>query len=78
MRLLGGFSRAGAVRLTGVLVAAVAVVACCVGVSSAAAGGVIRTIPVGSHPEGVAAYGGTPGSLTPSKIRSARSKHRAA
>ncbi len=38
MRLLGGYSRAGAVRLTGALVAAVAVAACCVGVSSAAAG----------------------------------------
>ena len=50
MRLLDRFSRAGAVRLTGVLVAAVAVAACCVGVSSAAAEEGIRTIPVGSHP----------------------------
>jgi YVTN family beta-propeller protein len=56
-RLLDGFSRAGAVRLTGVLVAAVAVAACCVGVSSAAAGEGIRTIPVGSHPLGVSSDG---------------------
>jgi len=58
MRLLDGFSRAGAVRLTGALVATVAVVACCVGVSSAAGEGLFRAIPVGSHPEGVSAYGG--------------------
>jgi YVTN family beta-propeller protein len=57
MRLLDGFSRAGAVRLTGVLVASVAVATCCVGVSSAAAG-VIRTIPVGDAPEGISSYGG--------------------
>ncbi len=56
MRLLDGFSRARAVRLTGMLVAAVAVAACCVGVSSAAAEG-IRTIPVGSDPEGVSSDG---------------------
>ncbi len=56
MRLLDGFSRAGAVRLTGVLVAVVAAAACCVGVSSAAAEG-IRTIPVGLHPEGVSSDG---------------------
>ncbi len=48
VRLLDGFSRAGVVGLTGVLVAAVAVAACCV--SSAAAAEGIRTIPVGSHP----------------------------
>ena len=53
MRLLGGFSRAGVVRLTGVLVAAVVVAACCVGVSSAAAG----VIPVGSGPFGVSSDG---------------------
>ncbi len=52
-----GFSRPGAVRLTGVLVAAVAVAACCVGVSSAAAEEVIRTIPVGSTPYGVSSDG---------------------
>ena len=56
MRLLDGFSRAGLVRLTGVLVAAVAVAACCVGVSSAAAEG-IRTIPVGSYPIAVSSDG---------------------
>ena len=50
MRPLADFSRAGAARLTGVLLATVAVAACCVGVSSAAAEGVIRTIPVGSYP----------------------------
>ncbi len=57
MRPLDGFSRAGAVRLTGLLVAAVAVAACCVGVSSATAEGVIRTIPVGSEPRGVSSDG---------------------
>jgi YVTN family beta-propeller protein len=57
MRLLDRFSRAGAVRLTGVLVAAVAVAACCVGVSSAAAEGVIRTIPVGHRPYAVSSDG---------------------
>jgi DNA-binding beta-propeller fold protein YncE len=57
MRLLDGFSRASAVRLTGVLVAAVAVAACCIGVSSAAATGVIRTIPVGGGPYGVSSDG---------------------
>jgi YVTN family beta-propeller protein len=56
MRLLDGFSRAGVVRLTGVLVAAVAVAACCIGVSSAAAEG-IRTIPVGSGPLDVSSDG---------------------
>ena len=55
MRLLDGFSRAGAVRLTGVLLAAVAVAACSVGVSSAAAG-LIHTINVGS-PYGVSSDG---------------------
>jgi len=49
MRLLDGFSRARAVRLTGMLGAVVVVAACCVGVSSAAAEG-IRTIPVGALP----------------------------
>ncbi len=57
MRLLDGFSRAGAVRLAGVLVATVAVAACCIGVSSATAESVIRTIPVGSFPEGVSSDG---------------------
>ncbi len=56
MRPLDGFSRAGAFRLTGVLVAAVAVAACCVGVSSAATR-VIRTIHVGSYPYGVSSDG---------------------
>jgi hypothetical protein len=56
MRLLDGFSRAGVVRLTGVLVATVAVAACCVGASPAAAG-VIHTIPVGSFPYGVSSDG---------------------
>ncbi len=56
MRLLDGFSRAGAVRLTGTLVAAVAIAACCVGVSSAAAEA-IRTIPVGSGPLGISSDG---------------------
>jgi YVTN family beta-propeller protein len=40
-----------------VLVATVAVAACCVGVSSAAATGVIRTIPVGARPLGVSSDG---------------------
>jgi YVTN family beta-propeller protein len=57
MRLLVGFSRAGAVRLAGVLVAMVAVAACCVGVSSAAAEGIIGTIGVGSFPWGVSSDG---------------------
>ena len=57
MRLLDGFSRAGVVRLTGVLVAAVAVAACCVGVSSAAAAEVIRTIRVGLYPDAVSSDG---------------------
>jgi YVTN family beta-propeller protein len=58
MRLLDGFSRAGAVRRTAVLVATVAVAACCVGVSSAGAEeGVIRTIPVGEEPQGVSSDG---------------------
>src|SRR6202049_430520 len=57
MRLLDGFSRAGVVRLTGVLVATVAVAACCIGVSSAGAAGVIRTIHVGSEARGVSSDG---------------------
>jgi YVTN family beta-propeller protein len=57
MRVLDGFSRAGAVRLTGVLLATVVVAACCVGVSSAAAPGVIRTIHVGRYPSGVSSDG---------------------
>ena len=56
MRLLDGFSRAGAARLTGVLLATVAVAACCVGVSSAAAG-VTRTIHVGRILGGVSSDG---------------------
>ena len=47
----------GVVGRCAVLVAAVAVAACCVGVSSAAAEGVIRTIPVGSYPTGVSSDG---------------------
>jgi YVTN family beta-propeller protein len=54
---LDGFSRAGAVRLTGMLVATVAVAACCIGVSSAGAEAVIRTIPVGGQPWGVSSDG---------------------
>jgi YVTN family beta-propeller protein len=50
MRLLDGFSRAGAVRPTGALVATVTLATCCIGVSSAAATAMIRTIPVGAHP----------------------------
>jgi hypothetical protein len=46
----------GVVRLTGVLAATVAVAACCVGMASAATG-VIRTIPVGSYPDGVSSDG---------------------
>ncbi len=57
MRLLDGFSRAGAVRLTGVLLATVAVAACCVGVSSAATPGVANTISVGIGPNGVSSDG---------------------
>src|SRR5271167_4000760 len=57
MRLLDSFSRAGAVRLTGVLLATVVVAARCVGVSAAAAPGVIRTIHVGINPEGVSSDG---------------------
>jgi YVTN family beta-propeller protein len=53
MRLLDGFSRAGAARLSGMLVVA----ACCVGPSSAAAEGVIRTIPVGHQPKAVSSDG---------------------
>jgi YVTN family beta-propeller protein len=53
MRLLDGFSRARAVRLTGVL----AVAACCVGVSSAAAGEDVHTIHVGKDPYGVSSDG---------------------
>ncbi len=58
MRHIRDISGAGAVRRTGVLVTAVAVAACCVGVSSAAAEGIISTIPVGSGPEGVSSHGG--------------------
>ncbi len=50
MRLLDGFLRASAVRMAGVLVAAVAVTACCGSMSSAAAAEVIRTVPVGAYP----------------------------
>ncbi len=57
MRLLDGFSRAGVARLTGMLVATVAVAACCVGVSSASAAAVIKTIPVGEYPLGVSSDG---------------------
>jgi DNA-binding beta-propeller fold protein YncE len=57
MGLLGGFSRAGAVRLTGVLAEAVVVAACCVGVSSAGTAGIIRTIDVGSEPRGASSDG---------------------
>ena len=57
MRLLDGFSRAGAVRLTGVLLAAIAVAACCIGVSSAASESVIRTIHVGKEPFAVSSDG---------------------
>ncbi len=53
---MGSLSRAGVVRLTGALVATVAVAACFVGVSSVAAEG-IHTIPVGSYPEGVSSDG---------------------
>jgi hypothetical protein len=56
MRLLDDFSQAGAVRLTGVLVVAVALTACCVGVSSASAAAVVNTIPVGD-PYGVSSDG---------------------
>jgi DNA-binding beta-propeller fold protein YncE len=55
MRLLDGCSRAGAVRLTGML--AVAVAAFCVGASAAAATEVIRTIPVGNEPYAVSSDG---------------------
>jgi YVTN family beta-propeller protein len=57
MRLLDRFARAGTVRLTGVVVAAAAVAACCVGVSAAAAEGVITTIPVGRYPYAVSSDG---------------------
>jgi YVTN family beta-propeller protein len=57
MRRPDRFSRTGPVRLTGVLVAAVAVAACCVGVPSAAAEEVIRTIPVVSAPIAVSSDG---------------------
>ncbi len=57
MRLLDGFSRRAVRRSTGVLVAAVAVATCCVGVSSATAEGVIRTIPVGGRPIAVSSDG---------------------
>ena len=78
MRLLDSFSRAGAVRLSEVLLAAAAVAACCVGVSSAAAR-VIRTIPVGSQPFGVSSDG-THVWVTKltTAVRSVRSKRRAA
>jgi YVTN family beta-propeller protein len=57
MGLLDGVSPAGAVRLTGMLVATVAVGACCIGVSSASAAAVVNTIPVGGEPEGVSSDG---------------------
>ena len=57
MRLLDRFSRADAVRLTGVLLATVTLAACCVAVSSAAAPAVIRTIHVGRFPSGVSSDG---------------------
>ena len=57
MRLLDGFSRAGAVRLTGVLVAAVAMAACCVGVSSAAAEKASARSPSAGTPDGVSSDG---------------------
>ncbi len=58
MRLLDAFSRAGAVRLIGVLVVAVALATCCVGVSSAsAAAAVVKTISVGAEPEAVSSDG---------------------
>jgi len=47
----------GVVGRFAVLVATVTVAACCVGVSSAAAAGLIRTIPVGSIPRGVSSDG---------------------
>jgi YVTN family beta-propeller protein len=47
----------GAVFLIGVLVAAVAMAACCVSVSAAAAEGIVATIPVGEVPEGVSSDG---------------------
>ncbi len=47
----------GVVGRFAVLLAAVAVAACCVGVPSAAAAGVIRTIPVGIEPFGVSSDG---------------------
>jgi YVTN family beta-propeller protein len=57
MRLLDGVSRAGAVRLVGVLVASAGVATCWVGVSSATSESVIRTIPVGEHPRAVSSDG---------------------
>jgi YVTN family beta-propeller protein len=57
MGRLNRFSRAGAVRLTGLLVSAAAVAACCVGVSPAAAEEGIRTIPVVSVPIAVSSDG---------------------
>ncbi len=57
MRLLDGFSRRGVVRLAGVQVAAIAVAACCAGVSSAAPARVVRTISVGRFPYGVSSDG---------------------
>jgi YVTN family beta-propeller protein len=44
-------------RMAGVLLASLTAAACCLGVSSADAAGVIRTIPVGSLPEGVSSDG---------------------
>jgi YVTN family beta-propeller protein len=52
-----GFSPAGAARLTTVLVAAMAMAACCVGLSPAAAEEGIRTIPVGSAPLSISSDG---------------------
>ncbi len=56
MSLLDAVSRRGLFRSTVLLVTPVVVLACWVGVSSAAAG-VIRTIPLGGSPEGVSSDG---------------------
>jgi YVTN family beta-propeller protein len=57
MRLQSLLVRLNRGRMAGVLVASLTVAACCLGVSSAAAAGVIRTIPVGSFSEGVSSDG---------------------
>src|ERR1035438_801109 len=57
MRLRDRFSRVAVVRLEGALVSAMALAACCVGVSSAAAEGLIRTIPIASPPHEVSSNG---------------------